>query len=84
MRAGERVWQLLLVGPLLACGSVSTRATGDAGVAGLRACSTSGPGAVLAAGSCWMFSPASAGASAAGQNATGLSDCRLRSPWIEH
>ena len=73
MRAREWVCRLVLVGPLLACGGVTPRGNGDAGVVGLRACPTSGPGAVLATGSCWMFSPASAGASAAGQNATGLS-----------
>ena len=73
MRALEWVCRLVLVGPLLACAEVSTRAASDAGVVGLRACPTSGPGAVLGTGSCWMFSPASAGASAAGQNATGLS-----------
>jgi len=65
MRAREWVCRLVLVGPLLSCSAASTR--GD-----LQTCPTSGPGGVHAAGSCWVFSPVAAGASAAGQNATRL------------
>jgi len=72
MRVRDWVWRLVLAGSFLACEGASTRANGDAGVSGLRACPTSGPGAVLAAGSCWVFSPAFAGASAFGQNAAAL------------
>ena len=81
MHGRDWVHRLLLVGSLLGCGGVSTHAGEDAGAsthggedAGmvLRACPTSGPGAVVSAGRCWVFSPASAGAGP-GQNATSLS-----------
>src|SRR6185436_8038691 len=38
----------------------------------LQRCPTSGPGGVTSAGACWVFSPASAGASPLGQNASRL------------
>jgi hypothetical protein len=51
----------------LACSGPVTPSDGDP--VGMQACPTSGAGAVTSAGACWVFSPASAGASALGQNA---------------
>src|SRR4029453_1573421 len=39
---------------------------------GMQPCPSSGPGAVTSAGACWVFSPASVGASPIGQNANRL------------
>ena len=66
-------WRLLLIAPVLACGATAPApASGDAGVVAMQPCPSSGPGSVFPAGACLTFSPASAGASPLGQNATGL------------
>src|SRR5688572_21559662 len=55
-----------------ACGgSVGPPADGP-GPTAMQSCPTSGPGGVTGAGACWVFSPASAGASPLGQNASRL------------
>ena len=51
------------------CGSPAAPSPGGAGSVAVQSCPTSGPGAVISAGACWVFSPASAGASPLGQNA---------------
>src|SRR5215470_4901924 len=53
------VCRLLLILSALACG-----------VDSIRPCPASGPGAVVARGRCFVFTPAAAGANPAGQNAT--------------
>ena len=66
------VW--LLTGAWLAgCGSSPPGPSpGGLGPVAMQSCPTSGPGAVTGAGPCWVFSPASAGASPLGQNASRL------------
>ena len=56
----------------VACGGPVAPSNGSTGPAAVQPCPTSGPGAVTGAGACWVFSPASAGASPAGHNATRL------------
>jgi hypothetical protein len=64
---------LLLAAAALACGGASKPGSGpDAGAVDLRPCPGSGPGAVVGAGTCNVFSPVSAGASSLGQNAARL------------
>ena len=59
----------------LGCGSRGSPAApsvGSMGPVAMQACPTTGPGAVTGGAACWVFSPASAGASPLGQNATRL------------
>jgi hypothetical protein len=63
---------LMMSGLAFACSGPVTPSNGGMGPVAMQACPTSGPGAVTGAGSCWVFSPASAGASALGQNASRL------------
>ena len=58
---------------LAACGgSPSAPSTGAMGPVAMQPCPTSGSGAVTSAAACRVFSPASAGASPSGQNASRL------------
>ena len=62
----------LMTGAWLAvgCGSPAAPSTPNPGPsASLQSCPTAGAGAVTSAATCWIFSPASAGASPLGQNA---------------
>lgn len=59
---------LLLLLPALACGG-AVPGGGDAGPISLARCPTSGPGGLVTAGTCSVFTPAAAGADPAGQNA---------------
>src|SRR5262245_37809198 len=53
------------------CGTPVAPSSGGTGaVVVIQSCPTSGPGAVSGGGPCWVFSPASAGASPAGHNAS--------------
>ena len=56
----------------LACDGPAKPSGGGPGSVPLHACPTSGPGAVTSAVTCWVFSPASAGASPVGQSANRL------------
>jgi len=56
----------------VACRGPVAPSTGEMGPVAMQPCPTSGPGAVTSAGACWVFSPASAGASPVGQNASRL------------
>jgi hypothetical protein len=64
------VCRLLLLLPALACSDMAVPGSGDAGSISLGRCPTSGPGALVTSGTCWVFTPAAAGADPAGQNAT--------------
>lgn len=65
------VW--LMTGAWLAgCGGPTRPSGGSTGPVAIQTCPTSGPGAVIGVGTCWVFSPASAGASPLGQNASRL------------
>ena len=64
------VWLISGTWLALACSGPVTPDTGGPDAAGMQPCPTSGPGAVISAGACLVFSPASAGASALGQNAS--------------
>jgi hypothetical protein len=65
------VW--LMSGAWLAgCGSPAAPSAGGMGPVAMQPCPASGPGAVTSAGACRVFSPASAGASPLGQNASRL------------
>jgi len=55
------------IGLALACGGPASPSSESQS---LQPCPTSGPGGVVTTGRCFVFSPASAGASVAGQNAT--------------
>ena len=65
---------LLMSGMCLAAcgGSPETPSPGPMGPVAMQACPTFGPGAVTSAAACWVFPPASAGASPFGQNANRL------------
>lgn len=63
---------LLIAGTCLAFACSGPVNPSDGDPVALQACPTSGAGAVISAGACWVFSPAAAGASALGQNATRL------------
>ena len=63
------VWLLSGAWLALACGGPVTPSTGGPGPVVLQSCPTSGLGGVPSQGACWVFSPASAGASTLGQNA---------------
>src|SRR5262245_36440676 len=63
------VWLLSGTWLALACGGPVTPSPGGTSPVAMQTCPTSGPGAVVSAGACWLFSPASAGASALGHNA---------------
>jgi len=54
------------------CASPVAPAPGGMGAVAMQPCPTSGPGAVTAAATCWVFPPTSAGASPLGQNANRL------------
>jgi hypothetical protein len=56
----------------VACGGPVAPSGGRTDAGAMQSCPTSGPGAVAGVGTCWVFSPASAGASPLGQNATRL------------
>jgi hypothetical protein len=54
----------------LSCGGAAGPSSETSGSAPLQSCPTTGAGAVVSSGPCWVFSPASAGANPLGQNAT--------------
>ena len=72
MSATGRGCRLLLLLVALACRGPGAPADADAGPSVTRPCPTSGPGSVVTAGSCSVFTPVSAGASPLGQNSTRL------------
>ncbi len=70
--SAKRALPLVGLSLALGCGDPVTPSGAAIGAAGLQACPTSGAGAVVSVGSCWVFSPALAGASPLGQNASRL------------
>src|SRR4249920_2082329 len=64
------VWLMSGAFLTLGCGSPAAPSAGGMGPVAMRPCPTSGPGGVTSAGACWVFPPASAGASPLGQNAS--------------